>query len=418
MASQETPSVSLRHGVRILADPGVTVEEVLLVVGDLVGHDNLVYASRMSKAVVVFLKEVRFVSQLIENGIFISDLFVPVSPLAMPSTRITISGVPPFIPSEALERELQRFGKMASGFKSIGLGCKNEKLKHVQSLRRQVFMFLTSPTQSLDVSFRVKHENGFYMVYASSGSMKCFECGDVGHKRSTCPHRHRASENVEAGGAQPLEADAGEGTSGQGEKETQPPKTSPSNANAFEKSEERVQKDQANLDATATIVDCPAPSGVGSGAVVTDLPGVALAEPRQAEQAQGAVTGSGLGKQAGGEGAVAEPPVTESQENDEMEYDSDSDGVSVTDSQLSGDAYTLEEINMFLDDTFGKSVRVEDYFPDREKFIKTVSGLQKLVGLEVLDEKKRYRLRKHVTVLRKGFEPKKGKNVKKRKITK
>ena len=42
-----------------------------------------------------------------------------------------------FIPSEALEREL------ASGFQAVGLGGKNKKLKHVQSLRRQVFMFLT-----------------------------------------------------------------------------------------------------------------------------------------------------------------------------------------------------------------------------------------------------------------------------------
>ena len=41
-------------------------------------------------------------------------------------------------------------------------------------------MFLESPTNTLEVSFRVKHGDGHYMVYASSGSLKCFECGDVG----------------------------------------------------------------------------------------------------------------------------------------------------------------------------------------------------------------------------------------------
>ena len=50
-------------------------------------------------------------------------------------------------------------------------------------------MFLTCPSQTLDVSFRVRHGEGNYMVYASSGSMKCFECGDVGHRRAACPHR-------------------------------------------------------------------------------------------------------------------------------------------------------------------------------------------------------------------------------------
>lgn len=43
---------------------------------------------------------------------------------------------------------------------------------------RQVFMYLEPPT--LDISFRVKYEDVYYMVYANSGNLKCFECGDVG----------------------------------------------------------------------------------------------------------------------------------------------------------------------------------------------------------------------------------------------
>ncbi|KAJ3614016.1 hypothetical protein NHX12_017593, partial [Muraenolepis orangiensis] len=44
---------------------------------------------------------------------------VQVSPLSVPSTRVTVSGVPPFIPNELLEVELRRFGKFASGFKTL-----------------------------------------------------------------------------------------------------------------------------------------------------------------------------------------------------------------------------------------------------------------------------------------------------------
>lgn len=41
----------------------------------------------------------------------------------------------------------------------------------------------TAPLQeSLDVSFKVKHGGGYYTVYASLRSMKCIECGDVGHR--------------------------------------------------------------------------------------------------------------------------------------------------------------------------------------------------------------------------------------------
>ena len=192
MASSETPSLSIRHGVRVQPDPSVPVEEVLLAVGDQVGHANLSHASRMNKGVVVFVKEERLVADLLASGVTLNGLYLQVSPLAVPFTRVTVSGVPPFIPNEALEQELQRYGKMASGFKTVGLGCKSDKLKHVQSFRRQVHMFLICPSQTLDVSFRVRHGEGSYMVYASSGSMKCFECGDVGHRRAACPHRPAA----------------------------------------------------------------------------------------------------------------------------------------------------------------------------------------------------------------------------------
>ena len=96
-------------------------------------------------------------------------------------------GVPPFIPDKALEQELHRFGK--TGFRMVGLGCKNEKLKQVLSFRRQCFIFLNCPSQTIDVSFKVKHGEGQNMVYASTGSMKSFECGNVGHKRVACPHK-------------------------------------------------------------------------------------------------------------------------------------------------------------------------------------------------------------------------------------
>lgn len=65
-------------------------------------------------------------------------------------------------------------------------------------------MFLDYPTQSLDILFKIKHGGGYYTVYANSGSMKCFECRDVGHKRLACPHREQV-ERVERPTEQPNE---------------------------------------------------------------------------------------------------------------------------------------------------------------------------------------------------------------------
>ncbi|KAJ3586247.1 hypothetical protein NHX12_012647 [Muraenolepis orangiensis] len=120
MASSETPPPSLRQGVRIAPhDSSVSVEEALLAAGEQVGHGNLVFASTVNKAVLVFVKSEQMVHQLVASGMIIRDLYVQVSPLSVPSTRVTISGVPPFIPNELLEVELRRFGKFASGFKTL-----------------------------------------------------------------------------------------------------------------------------------------------------------------------------------------------------------------------------------------------------------------------------------------------------------
>lgn len=61
-------------------------------------------------------------------------------------------------------------------------------------------MFLNCPSQTLEISFRVKHKAQHYMLYASTGSMKCFRCGGLGHKRDSCP-REPAGGNPKPGDA-------------------------------------------------------------------------------------------------------------------------------------------------------------------------------------------------------------------------
>ena len=111
----------------------------------------------------------------------------------------------------------------------------------------------------------------------------------------------------------------------------------------------------------------------------------------QGGQELGSVLAAGtqaMFEQAGGTWRVDE-------EEEGMEYESDSDCVSISDSQsLSGDLYTLEDINVFLKETFGQSVKVTDYFPDPEKFLKNALTLQKVVAVDILNERKHFYLKK------------------------
>ncbi|GAA6091507.1 uncharacterized protein LOC108179569 [Tachysurus ichikawai] len=67
-------------------------------------------------------------------------------------------------------------------------------------------MFLYEP--ELDVSFRVWHEGKSYMINASTGNMKCFECGDLDHKWAACPHK--ASTSGATGSKEPSSSAAPE----------------------------------------------------------------------------------------------------------------------------------------------------------------------------------------------------------------
>lgn len=80
--------------------PEVTVGQVLLAVGEVVGFANIMSASRMKKAVVVFVKEKSLVDQLTEHGITVSGEHFLFSLQASVTGRVTISNVPPSVANE------------------------------------------------------------------------------------------------------------------------------------------------------------------------------------------------------------------------------------------------------------------------------------------------------------------------------
>ena len=93
--------------------------------------------------------------------------------------------------------------------------------------------------------------------------------------------------------------------------------------------------------------------------------------------------------------------AAEGDEDQEEEEDSDTGRLPGTDQDLNNDLYSLEEISGFLDESFGKSVKVKDCFQDTGKFVCSAIILQKQVGFDALNKKKHYRLKKHVSTLKK-----------------
>ena len=132
-----------------------------------------------------------------------------------------------------------------------------------------MFMFLNSPTQSLDISLRVKYEVGYCLVLASTGHLKCFECSDVGHKRFACAHYEQWTEGTGKAAAARAEL-AADGLSGH----------TPQNQPEADKATRSVRK-QTNEARTEISeneerkeINTLGKDGAGSGAAVEAEPGL------------------------------------------------------------------------------------------------------------------------------------------------
>ncbi|KAK3542555.1 hypothetical protein QTP86_029613, partial [Hemibagrus guttatus] len=175
------------HGVRVVTVAGV--EECCLAAGEVVRHRNVLVASRMNSAVVLFVNTVENAVLLTQKGIVLRGSLTDVLSLSTPAKKVTLSNVPPFISNETLERQLSIFGKLISPIKKMNIGSKSDLAKHVHSFRRFTYMILNNNSTELQRTLTFKIHGFDYVIYVSTESMRCFGCRKTGHLVRACPQR-------------------------------------------------------------------------------------------------------------------------------------------------------------------------------------------------------------------------------------
>ncbi|KAL7827966.1 hypothetical protein AOLI_G00311180 [Acnodon oligacanthus] len=158
MAPQNTrlyESVSHRHGVKV---------ECCLLAGSAIGYNNVVSASHVNSAVVMFLSTVDKANELVQSGLVINDQFMSALPLGTLSKKIFLSNVALFISDELIAQGLSQFGKLVSPVKKIPRGCKSHLVKHLVSSRRLVYMVLRDGEDELDLVLKFRVEGFEYIV--------------------------------------------------------------------------------------------------------------------------------------------------------------------------------------------------------------------------------------------------------------
>ena len=71
----------------------------------------------------------------------------------------------------------------------LPLRSQDDRTKHVMYFRRQAHVVLppSNAEKTLNIVLKLKIDNHDYQVYVTTDTLKCFECGNFGHLKRSCP---------------------------------------------------------------------------------------------------------------------------------------------------------------------------------------------------------------------------------------
>lgn len=378
-----------RHGIKI--ESPASVEVCSLAVGEMVGHEKVLSASRMNKAIVLFLETVELATVMVENGVMIDDVFTPVLPLSTPSKKVILSNVPPFIKDDILAQSLTRYGKLVSPIRKIAIASKNPLLKHVVSFRRYVHMILNDTDSEVDLTLNVKIEGFSYAIYATSRMMKCFGCGLPGHLLRDCPEKRNSSasgDDAQAGNVgEPPATDKENATTEQADTDVQPPEQAPVNrptetpdTNSADQGassdpvKENVEPENdmsMDSDASQSSVASVVHQGASALSDLTDdssqnmdTDEASFKVPRGKKRTIGPSSSAAQSKK---KDLLVELDGTDTESESDSEFNVT---CSLRQSGFPSRQYSVEDIKSFLKKTKGaRNVKLDEHFPDIEQFI-------------------------------------------------
>lgn len=407
-------SLTRRHGIKVAS--AANVESCCLAVGEVVGYEHILSASRMNSAIVIFLSSIEKANEIVQKGIVIDGMFTAVLPLSLPSKRVTLSNVPPFISDAVLTQALSRYGKLVSSIKKIPIGRVSPLLKHIVSFRRSVFMIINNDAD-LDLALNFRVDDFDYVVFVTTDKIKCFGCGKVGHLVRACPSKLEA-ENRPADADGAADANGADGVAVQlaavhndeaGEASVREDHTAVQENTHEEVQSAESAEDVALVEEEIEITnkdenedDKGETSGENVVDVNTDVNREMAFGPNESGLEQNSFKVPLKRKTSDKGDGYRQPKKFEFEDTaDQIYSESDSElsdtSVALSQSEVSRRDYDMDDIKMFLKITKNKrGVVVGDYFPDIEQFVEKSKAF---MAEGSFSNKEVYRLKKIVRKL-------------------
>lgn len=104
-------------------------------------------------------------NDLVDQGLSVRDVLIPVLPLSNHSKKVILSSVPQFIPNDTFECILLHYGKLMGPIKMISAWFKKKtELKHIMLFRHHMYMILNVESQKSCCKSDIKWER-LYDLY-------------------------------------------------------------------------------------------------------------------------------------------------------------------------------------------------------------------------------------------------------------
>lgn len=186
--------ITRQHGVQCRFLDGTLIDDYLEATAAIVGAENIVAASKCDGHAKVFVSSPDLANTIVSHGLAVKGKYLEVTPCGISSTNIIISGVPPFLPNEAITNCIRPFGTVVTNVRYIPLGSKKKEFKHVKSFRRQCRIRL-HPGMELPYQLLVPHGEDTFTIYFSADAFdRCDFCKKIGHNLRTCRLRRQQAE--------------------------------------------------------------------------------------------------------------------------------------------------------------------------------------------------------------------------------
>lgn len=178
-----------RLGVYFEALEDVHIKLYSAALREIVPADSITHVIRKGNTIIAFFSAQEYAQTAINIGITLGAFQIFGKPLTQSSVLLTLNPVAPELPDAALVALLSKCGRVLGAVKTLSVAPVDPLDKNIRGQRRQVRVLFATEEARERCPQELSYKLGatIYRVYVTVGT-HCYNCKEVGHIRSNCPH--------------------------------------------------------------------------------------------------------------------------------------------------------------------------------------------------------------------------------------